>query len=71
MRKPVFDICDQQRRRSVPLLFAAWIVQVSLVSISKMSSLYLAFLAEQACFESYLGADPKDRFSCDGAHLQS
>ena len=26
MRKPVYAICEQQRRRSAPLLFTAWIV---------------------------------------------
>ena len=56
MRKPVFAICEQQRRRSAcnprsPI--SAFNVRclhsvIPLVSISEISSLYLASVAEQA-----------------------
>ena len=55
-------------------LISAFVVRclhsmILLVSISEISSLYLAFVAEQAGFESYLVANPEDRFSCDEAHI--
>ena len=40
---------------------------IPLVSISEISSLYLASVAAQAVFESYLVANPEDRFSHDEA----
>ena len=40
-----------------------------LVSISEISSLYLASVAAQAGFESTLFANPNDRFSHDVAHV--
>ena len=67
MRKPVFAICEQQRRRpACASAISAFVVRcvdgiISLVSISEVSSLYLASLAAQ----SYLVENPKDRFSRD------
>ena len=42
---------------------------LSLVSISEISSLYLASVAAQAGFESYLVGNPEDRFSQDETQL--
>ena len=52
MRKPVYAICEQQRRRSA-CESSTFVVRchdsvISLVSISEISSLYLASVAEQA-----------------------
>ena len=41
---------------------------IPLVSISQISSLYLASLAEQ-CGLSYLVENPEDGFSCELAHI--
>ena len=57
MRKPVYAICDQQRRRSYlasASLISAFVVHcldsiIPLVSISKISSLCLASVAAHAC----------------------
>ena len=43
--------------------------RIPLVSISKISSLYLASVAAQAGFESTLVANPVDRYSCDEASV--
>ena len=55
MRKPVYAICEQQKRRSAWMrsLISAFVVRcldriIPLVSISKISCLYLASVAEQA-----------------------
>ena len=56
MRKPVFAICEQQRRRSAcasansdqHLCFRCLNSIISQVSISKISSLHLTYGAEQA-----------------------
>ena len=65
MRKPVYAICEHQRRRSD----CADVVHclnsiIPLVSTSEISSLYLA-----GQFESTLVANPEDRFSCYEAHI--
>ena len=72
MRKPVYAICDQQRHRSacasadqpahLHSLIGAFVVRcldsiIPLVSISKISSLYLS------------STNPEDRFSSDKAYL--
>ena len=54
-------------------LISAFVVRcldsiIPLVSISEISSLYLASVAEQACL-SYLVANPENRFSRDEAHM--
>ena len=56
MRKPVFAICEQQKRRSVfatgqfdqPLCFRCLDSIIPLVSISEISSLCFASVAAQA-----------------------
>ena len=56
MRKPVYAICEQQRRRSAcdpRNLTSTFVVRcldsiIALVSISEISSLYLASVAVQA-----------------------
>ena len=55
-------------------LISAFVVRcldsiIPLVSISEISSLYLASVAAQAGL-CVLVANPKDRFSCDVAHAQ-
>ena len=44
---------------------------IPLVYIPEISSLYLASVAAQTGFESYLVANPEDRSSHDKAHLTS
>ena len=76
MRKPAFTICEQQRRRSVcafaqsdqRLCFRCLDSILSLVSISEISTLYLASVAAQDGL-SYLVANPKDKFSRDEAQV--
>ena len=78
MRKPAFAICEQQSRRSACafaqsdqcLYFRCLDSIIPLVSISKISSLYLASVAEQACLSQPWSQNPKDRFSRDKAHLR-
>ena len=70
MRKPVFAICDQQRADQPAhprSLISAFVVHcldsiISILAISKFSRLWLAFVA---------GQNPEDRFSRDGALLNS
>ena len=77
MRKPVYAICRQQRRRSACASTqsdSAFVVHcldsiVALVSISKISSLYLASVAAQAGLSLPWSQTPKDRYSCDRAHM--
>ena len=78
MRKPVLAICEQQSCRSVcasaqsdqHLYFRCLDSSIPLVSISEISSLYLAPETEQAVL-SYLVGNPEDRFSRDGAQYKS
>ena len=42
---------------------------IPLVSISEISSLYLASVAAQAGLSLPPGRNPEDRFSCDKAHI--
>ena len=61
MRKPVYAICEQQRRS----LISAFIVHcldsiIPLVSISKISSLYLTSVAAQAGLSLSLLGNPED-----------
>ena len=67
MRKPVFAICKQQRRRSACRLISAFVVRcldsiIPLVSISEISSLYLASVAAQAGLSLTLSETPKTGF---------
>ena len=74
MRKSVFAICEQQRCSSACAfaqrsLISAFVVRcldsiISLVSISEISSLYLASVAGQPGFLSHLVGNSKD-----GAHM--
>ena len=70
MRKPVYAICEQQRRRSTEhpcSLISAFVVRCldsvgPLVSISKISSLYLASVTEQAGLSLTWSKTGKTRF---------
>ena len=53
---------------SAPLLFVAWIVWIPPLTIAKISDL-ASLISWAGRFESYLVANPEDRFSSDGAHL--
>ena len=76
MRKPVYAIYEQQRRRSAcgsaqsdQRLCFRWLDSIiSLLSISKISSLYLASVAAQAGWSLPWSQTPEDRFSRDDAH---
>ena len=73
MRKPVYDICEQQRRRSAAqsdqhLCVCCLDSIMPLVSISKLSSLYLASVAVQFGLCPNL-SQTRDRFSRDKAHI--
>ena len=57
MRKPVYAICEQQRRRSACLDSI-----IPLVSISEISSLYLASVAAQAGLSLPRSQTPKTGF---------
>ena len=77
MRKPVYAICKQQRRRSACASTqsdSAFVVHcldsiIALVSISKILSLYLASVAALASLSLPWSQTPEDRFSRDGAHM--
>ena len=60
MRKPVFVICEQQRRRS-----ACASAQSDQQVAQADQHLYYSQ------FESYLVENPEDRFSCDVAQFMS
>ena len=60
MRKPVFDICEQQRNSSFVVHCLDSIT--SLVSISKISSLYIVFVAAQAGMSLPWSQTPKTGF---------
>ena len=76
-----YVICEQQRRRSGAdqpahprSLISAFVVRcldstVSPVSVTKISSLMLASVAEQASLSLTWSESPKDMFSHDEAHL--
>ena len=74
MRKPVFAIWEQQRRRSAcasaqsdQRLVVRYLDSIiPLVSISEISSLQLASVAAEAGLNLTV-ENPKDRFSCDEA----
>ena len=62
MRKPVYAICEQQRRRSAcasPINSSTWYSRIFKILASLCSS--------AGRFESYLVANPEDRFSRDVA----
>ena len=72
MRKSVYAICDQQRHRfSLPIsvFIVCCLESIISVSISEISSLYLASVAAQTGFESMLVANPEDRLSHDEARI--
>ena len=70
MRKPVYSICEQQRRRSACASTqsdSAFVVHcldsiIPLVPISETSSLYLASVAEQASLSQTWSQTPKTDF---------
>ena len=78
MRKPVFAICEQQRRRSAcTSMQSDQHLYYLLHRWKKTSSTYiqnfksLASLCGRAGeFESYLVGNPEDRFSHDVAHIR-
>ena len=78
MRKPVYAICEQQRRRSA-CTFAQCDQRLccSLPRSYTASSFYVrnfktlaSFWSWAGQFESYLVANPEDRFSRDMAHIR-
>ena len=84
MRKPVYAICEQQRRRSafastqsahLHSLISAFVVcclNNTILRLSKSKILRLASLCSRAGqFESYLVANPEDRFSHDMAQMMA
>ena len=78
MTKPAFAICEQQRRRSACASAQSdQHLYCSLPRSYNTSSFYtqnFKSLASFSCragwFESYLVADPEDRFSRDEAYLK-
>ena len=70
-------ICEQQRRRSAcasapsdqRLCFRCLDSVMSLVSVTKLSSLMLASVAEQASLSLTWSETPEDTFSDDEAHI--
>ena len=67
MTKPVFAICEQQKRIIVRFLD-------SIIPILAKSKNFKTLASRCGCagrFESTLVANPKDRFSCDEAHIAS
>ena len=81
MGKAAFAICEQQSRRSAAdqpahrrSLISAFVVRcldsiISIVSISKISSLMLASVAEQASLSQTWSETPENTFSHDEAQL--
>ena len=67
MTKAVYALCEQQRCRSAFVVCCLDSI-IPLVSLSKISSLYLASVAVQTGV-SYLVANPEDRFSRDKAQI--
>ena len=74
MRKPVYTLCEQQRCRSACTsvqsdqhLCCPWPDSIiPILAKSKISRLQLVCVAEQAGLSL---TNPKDRFSCDVAHM--
>ena len=72
-------ICEQQRRRSAcasaqsdqHLCFRCLDSIMSLVSVTKISSLMLAYVAEQASLSLTWSETPEDRFSRAEAQIKS
>ena len=63
LRKPHFAICEQQRRSLISaFVFRCLDSIIPLVSISEISSLYLAFVAAQASLCLTLSKTPKTGF---------
>ena len=65
MRKPILALCEQQRRRSA--CTSTFVVRcldgiIPLVSVSKISSLYLASVAAQAGLSLPWSQTPKTGF---------
>ena len=77
MRKPVYAICEKQRRRSAcasavwsaPLLVTAWIVYSTSTCYSRNFNPVASLSCWPGWFESYLVANPEDRFSRVKAHI--
>ena len=75
MRKPVYEICAQQRRKSASaqsdkhLCFHYLDSTIPILAKSKISRLYLASEAEQAGLSLNLVENPEDRFSHCEAHI--
>ena len=73
MRKSIYAICDQQRHADQPVhprsLISAFVVRCLDSIIPEISSLYLVSMAAKAGLSLPLVANPKDRFSCDEAHI--
>ena len=77
MKKPVYAICEQQRSRSAcasaqsdqHLCFCCLDCIIPLVSISEISSLYLASVAAQVGLGITWSQTSEDKFSHDEAHL--
>ena len=78
MRKPVYAICEQQRRRSAcPSAQSDQRLCCSLSRQYNISSFYIlnfktlgSFCGCADRFVSYLVENPEDRFSCDEAQLK-
>ena len=70
MRKPVYALCEQQRRRSASFVIRCLKSLIPLVSISEISSLYIASVAVQAGLSLPWWQTPEDRFSRDEAHFK-
>ena len=79
IRKPVFSLCEQQRRRSTcasaqsdQRLYCSLPGQYNASTCYSRSFKTLAcFCSSAGRFESYLVENPEDRFSCDGTQLFS
>ena len=73
-----YVICEQQRRRSAcasaqsdqRLCFRCLDSVMSLVSVTKISSLMLASVAEQASLSLTWSETPEDTFCHDKAHMK-
>ena len=72
MRKPVYAICEQERRRSA--CASAFVIHcldriIPLFAIAEISRLKLVSVAEQAGLSLNWAQTPEDRFSRGEAHL--
>ena len=68
MRRPVYAICEQQRHRSA---CASNVVRCIDSIISILAKSKISFSSWAGRFESYLVANPENRFSRDGAHIRT